>query len=1551
MGSSSGHDLFEGFNKNEVSEVLRRCTNCGRFVLIGPPRSGKTFFKENYLEGRLGVGVTVDEHTLGITTKTEGEEAKGESGLREKVMGLLKRMILIGKFVDKERVDDEELRGILGDRAPKPIVEGARRKIGDSPHWVYYIPWERVEEPNACTSDADANKALGLIKGVFDDKKVRIRWFNAKYIPPGLVEEVIELIREKGEDEARRVLEGWVDAYSKAIDALSKVLGLGENLLEWDELSIGYLSDFVKNYANYVIGGLAATPLMGAASLAIISVLTYMAFKTKGENYLIKLRRSLEGLLVKEPDGRLDFNELGRLLVYRVAYAMGMSYDEARRALMDITGLSVKELERRVNEIEGKIKELEKNIELLRREVSAGIVTADVGEFAKGGIYLNIEVEHDGLRICVEGQCYNIVKAGKFNELVSEIKDKLLKQGFAVVVGPKGIGKSTLAAAVIWKLFMNGDIGRVARVDVLNDEDYQGFERFLRNYSREFINYFGRLLILYDPVSTETYEREPSTQQGQGVLVGSSGGVRRVRYVKMPRNVEVTIANLINASGELGDLRPPILIVLPSDVYNTLSGEMRNELEGYRLDVSQDLINTEFLAELIREYTRTKSNPNGCALSDRELNELTGELVKFDSGHALIARLIGEELARSNCSAREIEELISKAKGKAEKFIVLHINGLFKVHEDSHTAKALVEIFALRQPFIDSVRPGVPILTPGIIELIGEERSAKTLYGAEGEELRNWLALRQHDLIEEAIEKLLKCIASKGEECKDLSDALEPWVPRTVGLLKEVSEKVKDVDSVIEYFASNYGKRLTEDGLSRFSKCWKRVALIIGHALARQLIVSRPEDVPDDVVESLGDVLKRCGVDDYLLVGDDIPLLIMGLAYTRALTEAFIDKYDEAAAEVRRVLNIIKSSSDIFDEMLYGLGLATIIANAARLGRDVKPSDADAALHIASLAIRRVVVLLELIMPILRALEPLRDKAPQRYLEVLDSALYNASTIWHTPTLIWNTAMNILNEFDYILNKYGDGIKGPAWPLIYVIDALINLLHKRLLFYERPKCLGHSDNYMFEHMDASFRKDLEHIVSRVAGLLNDINKLNPSLGIIAWAHALLPALDNECIRALMESVLGVDVVNKAKEVTGELSRLRVEVQELMRDEDFMGFVESWLEGTDEKVARRKILEETSTLKHALAHYRLINGELNEAEELFNEAAEERREIDVYDYLDSRGWALRVEAIKGSLAGDDLVNLVDKLGQLYEEAKKYMDEFLNTDILGGYLVSLALTGDNEGIRRIKELLGEHWQVLNDSILTRLTLSALLSPRGELSGELKDRLFVKPGEFIVALRPGYIDINSLPALRTIYGTIKPGDEKRLCDEVINDPTTLTYDFCMRRASSFLRIYSGELSQQEEEGNLRQKLINYFQRWISNREVLDLLKKLDLDAESLKIELRGLIHELSGKSLPEFAMLSHYSEDVQLSCSSAHLAYMLYALINGNEKLAKAHALYGAASAAGKLPARLFLEAYRACCDLKNESFRRAIAKLFFLHVSPGGSVSEFLSVLIAQLAGLV
>jgi hypothetical protein len=87
-------------------------------------------------------------------------------------------------------------------------------------------------------------------------------------------------------------------------------------------------------------------------------------------------------------------------------------------------------------------------------------------------------------------------------------------------------------------------------------------------------------------------------------------------------------------------------------------------------------------------------------------------------------------------------------------------------------------------------------------------------------------------------------------------------------------------------------------------------------------------------------------------------------------------------------------------------------------------------------------------------------------------------------------------------------------------------------------------------------------------------------------------------------------------------------------------------------------------------------------------------------------------------------------------------------------------------------------------------------------------------------------------------------------------------------------------------------------------------------------GLVNGLDGKSLAQL---------IAPIDSRASLALMLHALINGDERLAKAHALIGAVGATGsKLLTRLFLEAYKACCDLGKDEFRRAIARLFFYHV---------------------
>jgi len=462
--------------------------------------------------------------------------------------------------------------------------------------------------------------------------------------------------------------------------------------------------------------------------------------------------------------------------------------------------------------------------------------------------------------------------------------------------------------------------------------------------------------------------------------------------------------------------------------------------------------------------------------------------------------------------------------------------------------------------------------------------------------------------------------------------------------------------------------------------------------LTGHVSVPRLEDLPESlrrvVAESLGDALRECDVDYYLLVGNVIPPLIRYLTYTLALTLAFIDRYNEAIDEVNRILNIARGRGGIYDtESFYGLGLASIIANAAGLGRDVKPSDADTALHIASFTIQRVASP-GLIKSVLGALEPLYGKAPDRYLEPLvaasDMENLDLITVWY-----------IFDKLNKILDNYGNVDRGDAWSLVYAVIAYANLLR----------------NY-FGHFNS---KEVGDMVGRVVGLLNELGRFKSSLGVIAWTHALTPALRYGIERRLMEEKLGIDVFVKANEILEELNDMRKSVQALMRDEEFMSYIKSRFVKADEEAVKIVILEAASLLKEALAIYRLNNNELIEARDLFNGAAEESREIGDYEnYLVDRSWALRVETIEGSLVGEKLVN---EFRWLYEETfnvKHFKPTARYLSIapanLSEYLVSLALTGDHETINKLLE---EHLWVLNAnkqvSVLTRLMLNALLSPR--------------------------------------------------------------------------------------------------------------------------------------------------------------------------------------------------------------------------------------------------
>jgi len=243
------------------------------------------------------------------------------------------------------------------------------------------------------------------------------------------------------------------------------------------------------------------------------------------------------------------------------------------------------------------------------------------------------------------------------------------------------------------------------------------------------------------------------------------------------------------------------------------------------------------------------------------------------------------------------------------------------------------------------------------------------------------------------------------------------------------------------------------------------------------------------------------------------------------------------------------------------------------------------------------------------------------------------------------------------------------------------------------------------------------------------------------------------------------------------------------------------------------------------------------------------------------------------------------------------------------VSLALTG-GEGVKKINELLEKHLWVLNAderaSVLTGLTLNALLGPKGELSSGLEGRIVVAPRELIKALKDE-MDRGLLPALRVTFGFVKPEDVGWVHKSIKDSTEKEIYMYAVW-------VANGDGAAVEW---LRRKLIDGFLKKSG------LFKEFGVNVDKLFDEFMELVGGLDGKYLQVLAPGS----------SRARLALMLYVLINGDEKLAKAYALSGAVILPDKLPTRLFLDFYRACekgCELSNEDLRQAITKLFLYHI---------------------
>jgi hypothetical protein len=667
-------------------------------------------------------------------------------------------------------------------------------------------------------------------------------------------------------------------------------------------------------------------------------------------------------------------------------------------------------------------------------------------------------------------------------------------------------------------MVLNEPVYAVIRVDSLNPGDALELNNLIKTAGRRFV-------VIYDPSPIKAYYKPEAMQ----VVEHGNKSVKNITLRELIEIVKNTLKELVEVRNAW------VVIILPSELYDEVSKseELRNilnEIKSYIIDV--DLKDEEFLREIIKTYS-------GC---DNVSDDLVKGVMNFDS-YTLVAKYVGIWLHEKKCEVEDVEKALSESAGKPKLFFAHYIWGVILGKSLDLSMKVSVPLI-LHAAF-GPIPEGITYITKAVNKdgkwkLIERNELAESkledLREDDLEPIAKWLSTRHEDLIEETLQEL---VGLHGEEARNsyrnhgfenLIKTLNRGYEEALGEGREILglwfSKIAPGESSNETKAESNSLPnprmnlqvlvLTRSmiALKPLTNCWKRAALIIGHALAGLASVPRPEDLRKDVAESLGDALRECDVDYYLLVGNKIPPLIigpvvMGLTFTLAL--AFIDRYNEAVAEVNRILNIARDRGSIYiAERLYGLGLASIIADAAGLGKDVKSSDADIALHIASFTIQRVASP-DLIKLVLDALEPLYGKAPHRYLELL--AL--ASNVEDLDPI---TVRYIFDKLNEILDSYGDVVKRYAWSLVHAIIAYAFLLSAHLIY------LIYFDN-----------DEVKGAVGRVVDLLNELGKFKTRLGVIAWAHALLPALVHEYVKRLMEEKLRIDVVGKASEVLEELN--------------------------------------------------------------------------------------------------------------------------------------------------------------------------------------------------------------------------------------------------------------------------------------------------------------------------------------------------------------------------------------------------------------------------------
>jgi tetratricopeptide (TPR) repeat protein len=1026
------------------------------------------------------------------------------------------------------------------------------------------------------------------------------------------------------------------------------------------------------------------------------------------------------------------------------------------------------------------------------------------------------------------------------------LAERLSLRQLVVVHGPKGEGKSVLTKVALAKKIV---ADRAVVVEVRENVDVDTLKQLvdkIRETGREPILYF-------DPSKPGHYPQRPWEEARHMPHIG----VEELALLEAVRNVA-------------RDKEVAGVVVLSDDMYALV----RDRLGAHvAVEVrSGDII---FLQRLVESYS-------GCP--GEAAAEVAKEVGKYGDNGALVAALAGDWLKREGCRREAVAEALRRAQGRAVDFALDYI-WYAVLGGDRKKANVYAPLIVLR-----GLYGPIPVkLAKRILVDLGKSRDE-----VRDSEVVRWFARRHHDTLEEAIKKAaLSPVNREKIEPEELYQALVGGFDELMksGLIMKVEEIAIDWDRIIDLMRSGLAGDISQLSEEEKRRCAKRVALVLGHALALHLWLPRREDLPEEIKAVLGDALDPCVVDDYLTAdGIIVPIALPLVAFMYEAAGFLYLKGAPAEAtkmlqRAARIFSPLASAANIIGietlralvdswrrrgftlpEVFYALGLAALAA-----GAEVDEKIADLLLYAASFAMQREVHTATM-LPALAALRPLGEKAPHRYVHLLAAALEQVTLDPETVEYIYD-ALQQLKSHLLLETEH-------RWSLMYAIHTYSNLLTK------------HSMHIVHR---------LEDAVADMCQLYGEVRRrcaeAAPESGLsaqrllntIAKAFVLAAALYSDVLTLLVQRHCNLgDLVKEVETVRSMLEEATAHPEELRKivesDTDFAEWVTAW---SPTRNAERVIENLRAWFTYLLALYKLNHalndrGELDtdkleEAAKEFEKAAEISRKLKLWEnYLAACSLALRARVLAAKSWGE-LLERAKGFCWLWEETKEHrkptaMYLTATASILGDYLVYLAASGDRE---RAEDLLKEQQWPLDYVPWVSVNVRLMLKLFGVGEGaRLKE---------VVDVFEPQLSREYRPALSMLAGRLQKDKALEICKQLSKSEVCVDVVVAAAGGQEAVERLKSEIERKVPEAHL-------------------------------------LLRVADGKTLVE--VLTPITP-------AAQFVFMLLAAVEGRADAVRLHGLLGSARSMEPLFRRLFRAVYENCGDLNSEGCRPALLKLYYLH----------------------